>query len=346
VSSLIVPVTRISQVRPHPAADRLEIADVLGWQVIVPKGRYKDGDRVVFFPPDSVLTPELADRFGATKYLANGRVKCAKLRGEPSYGLVADLDDPSWTEGANVADHYGVTKFVPPVRSEIDAEEEHVLFDRYTSIEDLRNFPNVLQTGEEVVATEKVDGTSSRIGRVRDVDRYMLGSHDMQRKSLPPGSEESIQRVNYALPMDLFGVRNLLETWGSFERNIILFGEIFGPKLGDFNYGRKARDFLAFDLMADSRYLDFDVFKTLMDQYKIPTVPIVYRGPFDMAVLRKLADETSSVGGEKYREGLVVRPVKERKQEFGRDSYAVRRVIFKLKGDKYLTGGHTDFKDV
>lgn len=41
-------VTRITAVDAHPNADRLQLADVSGYQVIVDK-TYKVGDRVVFF---------------------------------------------------------------------------------------------------------------------------------------------------------------------------------------------------------------------------------------------------------------------------------------------------------
>jgi len=99
MSSLIVPVTTITKIRPHSNAERLEIAEVLGWQVVIGKGTFSEGDRVVFIPPDSVLPKHQSDRFNVTKYLSNGRVKCAKLRGEPSYGLVVRPDNAAWQEG-------------------------------------------------------------------------------------------------------------------------------------------------------------------------------------------------------------------------------------------------------
>ena len=37
----------ISEINPHPKAEKFEIAKVLGWQVIVPKGQYKKGDIVI-----------------------------------------------------------------------------------------------------------------------------------------------------------------------------------------------------------------------------------------------------------------------------------------------------------
>ena len=71
-------------------------------------------------------------RFGVTQYLSKGRIRCARLRGEPSFGL-AVKPDADWPDGADVAAHYGATKYEPPVKIDAgDAERGHPLFARYT----------------------------------------------------------------------------------------------------------------------------------------------------------------------------------------------------------------------
>ena len=172
MSTLVVEVCEVKAVYPHPQADALEFITVKGWQVIVQKAPgLKPGDRVVYFPPDSVLPPELTDRLGITKYLAplpreiDGtrkpglRVRAARLRGEPSYGTIDHAVDPAWEVGRDAKDHYGVTKFEPPVRpTDGDALPPVPAFHGYTEIENIRNFPDVLKAGEEVVITEKLHG--------------------------------------------------------------------------------------------------------------------------------------------------------------------------------------------
>jgi RNA ligase (TIGR02306 family) len=327
-------------VRPHPNADRLEIAEVLGWQVVIGKGQFREGDKVVYFPPDSILPPALSDRFGVTKYLARGRVRCASLRGESSFGLVVKPDDEAWPEGANVAGHYGATKYEPPIRPGAGAvEEDHPLFRKYTDMADLRNFPDAFRPGEEVVVTEKIDGTNCRAGLVDGT--LMAGSHAL-RRSRPAADERSVNLYWYPL-LSLEPVRALLEAHGATARSVILFGEVFGTRVQDFDYGRKNRiDFLAFDLMVDGRYVDHDPFREACERFGVAAVPIVYRGPFSLEALRREADAESVVGGGRYREGVVVRPVQERVQEIGG---SIRRVVLKYKGDRYLLAGHTDFKD-
>ena len=181
MSSVIANVVEIEAVHPHPNADRLFLARIKGWQAVIRKREdgspeFAPGERVVFIPPDSTLPREMAERIGVVNYLSErtnvegGRdlvVRQVRLRGEPSFGLVVRPDDPSWPVGTDVREHYGIGKFRPPVRfSAGDAEPNHPLFQRYTDIENLRNFPGVFAPGEEVVVSEKIHGTNARIGWV------------------------------------------------------------------------------------------------------------------------------------------------------------------------------------
>ncbi len=147
---------------PHENADALELCQIKGWQCVIPKGRYAAGDLVTYVPIDAVIPQEHSDRWGFTKYLSNGRVRCARLRGEPSFGVIVDREDDVWPEGLDVKDFYGITKFIPPVKMGAgDAAPAHPLFVEYTDVENLRNFPSVFTEGEEVVVTEKIHGCLS-----------------------------------------------------------------------------------------------------------------------------------------------------------------------------------------
>ena len=204
MSTLVVEVCEVKAVYPHPNADALEFITVKGWPVIVQKALgLTVGQRVVYFPPDTVMPPELADRLGIARYLSplpreiDGtrkpglRVRAARLRGEPSYGTIDHAVDPAWEVGRDVRDHYGVTKFEPPVRpTDGDALPAVAAFHRYTDIENIRNFPDVLMPGEEVVITEKLHGKNCRLGLVRvpgeggDTFEFMAGSNDVRRKEV------------------------------------------------------------------------------------------------------------------------------------------------------------------
>ena len=188
MSTMIVKVRTVEAVLPHPNADRLEIAMVGGWKSICRKGELQAGQKVVFFPPDSILPPALAEdppagRLGVAKYCSllprneqgvrppGYRVKAARLRGQPSFGLVMALDrsrgDLDWPADTDVAEFYGIEKWEPPLKCEAgDSAPEHPWFPKYTDIEHYANYPTAIADGEEVVITEKIHGTNARCGLV------------------------------------------------------------------------------------------------------------------------------------------------------------------------------------
>ncbi len=186
MSSLIVAVWKISEIRPIAKANKVEVAVVGGWTTVVQRGLFKVGDKVVYFQPEICLPPEISDELGVTKYLAkNGRVRSAKLAGEYSHGFVIPAD-PSWPVGKNVADIYKATKDDRVEDAEPDNVGEkkmvprsirkmlHDFFDMtrmskqafkpikvFKSPEHLRNFPEIVDPNNVVDIHEKLHGSYS-----------------------------------------------------------------------------------------------------------------------------------------------------------------------------------------
>lgn len=346
MSTLIVEVSEIDRVLPHPNADALELAQIKGWQCVVPKGKYVGGAKVVYIPIDSLLPAELSDRLGITKYLSHGRVRCARLRGEPSFGVIMDAEDSSWPTGTDVRERYGITKYIPPIRpSAGDAEVPDPLFVSYTDVENLRNFPGVLADGEPVVATEKVHGTNCRVGIVGgslgDGGEWMAGSMGVRRKR--PADEAALASSTYWFPTTVPGVRALVEDAARTAKQVILFGEVYGSKVQNLAYGAVGTlGFVAFDLLVDGKYVDAGAFAERCAKFGVPTAPVVYRGPFSVDAIRGVSSgRTTFAGADHIREGVVVRPAVERTDP------KVGRVILKYLGDEYLLSkGISDTHDV
>jgi RNA ligase (TIGR02306 family) len=341
MSSLIVEVSRIQKVLPHANAERLELAHVKGWQCVVPKGKYASGDLVTYIPPDSVIPVELSDRLGITKYLSNGRVRCARLRGEPSFGVILDRENDQWPEGHDVAAVYGITKYVPPTRPGVaDAAPAHPLFVSYTEIENMRNFPDIFVAGEEVVISEKIHGTNCRVGMIacQGIATPMAGSKGVRR--VMPDADRIASDL-YWHPYSIAGVRSLLDACYAGAKQVILFGEVYG-RVQSLRYGvPNGIAFRAFDLLIDGHYVDYDRFAETCDAHGVERAPLVYRGPFSLEKVKELAEGDSVVpGAANIREGVVVKPVVER------DDPKIGRVILKYIGDGYLLGDESDTNDV
>ena len=340
MSSVIVEVVKIEEVHPHPNADRLFLAQIKGWQTVMKKledgsPQFKVGERVVYIPPDSTLPRELAEKLQVVNYLSertdmNGNrvlvVKRVRLRGEPSYGFIIDAEKPEWPLGMDVKDYYGIGKFEPPIKFTAgDAETPHSLFNKYTDLENLRHFPNVIQAGEEVVMSEKIHGTNSRIGYIDGV--LLAGSRGLQRKR--PGPDEEMS--TYWFPSTLKPVMSLLDELKEQHKQVILFGEIYGRRIQRLAYGQRANlGYIAFDLHVDGTFLDYDDFKALCDKHKVPTVPILGRGAYSLEEVKALSRGKTKLRDKHIREGLVVKPAKERTDP------RIGRVVLKYISDDYL----------
>jgi RNA ligase (TIGR02306 family) len=151
----------IKNLRSHPNADRLEFATVLGYDCLVPKGKFGVGQRVVLIQPDTVLP----DRPWTQTYLkfCRTRVKAMKLRGEWSFGIVEDPatfpELPLDATPDEVAATLEITKYDPPVPQDLSALGPLPFMIPKTDEERWQNL-EALPFGEMVDVTLKIDGQS------------------------------------------------------------------------------------------------------------------------------------------------------------------------------------------
>ena len=129
----LVTIREVSEIRPIPNADNIELAVVDGWQCVVKKGEFKAGDRGIYFEIDSFIPLPRVEKvdlilespFNFLRKDArewNGmfgvRIRTIKLRGQISQGLLlSDKVIPSplpLKKGEfldNLAKHFGVVKW-------------------------------------------------------------------------------------------------------------------------------------------------------------------------------------------------------------------------------------------
>jgi RNA ligase (TIGR02306 family) len=347
MSTVKAMVTKVTGIRSHPNADRLELGIIGGWQVCLPKDRYKNGDEVVYLEQGSVIPEAMAIKLGIANHLSsktdiNGiEVKVVyrvRLRGEPSFGLVIDKER-DMKEGDDVTEYYGITKFMPPPKElPKDGEEEDIRFPSYTDIENMRSFSSILKEDEEVLITEKIHGRSARLGCVYDntTMTFMAGSRTIKRKY--PGDNTTNTNLYWA-PMNREIVELMEGLIKEGANQVVIYGEIFGKGIQNYSYGIDEVKFRAFDLMIDGCYMDYDLSLRLFNYFNILTAPLLYRGLFNLDIVKELSNGNSLVGGNQGREGVVVKPIKERTDP------SIGRVILKYVGDDYLFGKGNDEAD-
>lgn len=322
-----VQVVKVGALSKHPNADRLMLTKVFDYPVITGVGEFQEGDLAVYVPVESVVP---ADDPRWTFLQGHLRIKAKRLRGIFSMGLLAKAVD-GMKEGEIVAEQLRITKYEPPIGAVTGGEAEKCPFEwpKYTDIESIRRWPDVLKEGEEVVLTEKIHGTSARY--VFKEGRLWVGSHNEVKKEIP-GSVY----WNAAAKHDL---ANRLQQFAG----IAVYGEVYGW-VQDLRYGHApgAVSLALFDAMDlnTNRYLDYEAFVHIANILQVPIVPPLYRGPWKES-LKALAEGTSVLLGpaktiDHVREGFVAKPVVERFDE------RICRVILKYHGEGYLTRKEKD----
>lgn len=359
MSDLLIRVVKIDEVLPHPNADKLEIIRLGGWQIVSGKGNYQTGQTAVHVPPDAMIPKELADKWKVTPYLSwrsnatKGRVKTVRLRGAPSFGFLAPNDTNAEID-VNLAEVLGIEKYEEPVPIGMQAGQmsrSHPFFHKYTDIQNLRNYPDKIDYGEQVVVTEKIHGTNSRVGWVRtpdyenggmsDYSEKVIGTHRTQRKVEDPGVyglpfEKYGEQLNklfdhFIDSMDHKGVGGT-DTFNSF----IVFGEIYGTGVQDLTYGVE-RSWRVFDIAIDGRYIGWEKTRALCEEHGLPIVPTLKEGFFTFEQLCDLAEGQSILSPGQIKEGIVVRPMGEKSWCQGTLDPNPKRMIFKLISSDYMT---------
>lgn len=119
--------------------------------------------------------------------------------------------------------------------------------------------------------------------------------------------------------------------------NMVVCGEVYG-QVQDLKYGHGPGEvsFAAFDIWHTqwNKFLDYDAFVRICDEYEIPRVPEIYRGPWiSLEHIKELAERNTLAGNDpnQIAEGVVVKYTHEAWNP------AIGRMILKLPSDQYLT---------
>lgn len=277
------------------------------------------------------------------------RVKAARLRGQASYGVViqphiatqlagfTEAGFDGWHGREDIAADLGIIKWEPPFKeTQADVERDIPTFHKYTDIENIKNYPDVIQAGEKVYFTEKIHGTNCRLGYVREPAAVELsftaGSHNTRRK----------EGGLYWKPFEWCPkLKEMLEYVSKKKggANVVIFGEIYGAGVQDMAYGHNGtKGFRAFDIAVDGTYMGYLELDSTLVKFEIPMVPKLWTGPFSMEKVEELTDGKSVCDdGGPIREGVVVCPLRER------DDPNIGRVILKSISVDYLSRkGGTD----
>lgn len=283
-----VPFTTILNISAHPNADRLELATVYGFQVVVLKDKYKAGDKVIYVPIDSILPQNLEDiLFPYTKDEAGNlippkitlnkhRVRQIKIRKVVSQGMLVDPSDvvtianPEYfTLEQNLAEILGITKYEPPQRESNAASQlkkrnkplENPRFHKYGGIDNIKWYPNYFE-GQEVVIQEKLHGSNCRASFAKTARNTIwkkikgfFGFLPEYEHCYGSNNVQLQERKGYTgfYGDDVYGhVLNKIGAFDKLKPGETIYGELIGPGIQkNYDYGHKEQHFVLFDVKVE-----------------------------------------------------------------------------------------------
>lgn len=167
--------------------------------------------------------------------------------------------------------------------------------------------------------TEKVDGTNIRV----HWDGHKVEFGGRTDKAQIPGP--LLNKLN-----EMFVTTEAEElfeqTWG--DKDVILFGEGYGPKIQNGGDYRSDVSFILFDVLVGDNYQEREWVEKTAQMFNIDVVPIVLTGTIQDGIDYVMKHPQSTIGTA-IMEGIVGRPIIELRDRRG------ERVIVKIKWEDF-----------
>lgn len=176
-------IQKIISVEPIQDADRIEKVKVLGWECVVKKGVFKEGDLCVYIEIDTLIPKYLLT--GNEKDIEKIILKTVKMKGQISQGLVlpiynefysafmlwreeckySDMEIPELKEGQDITDLLEVEKYEKPIPLSMRGlvKGDFPSFLNKTDETNIQTDPKLVSLiwGKPYYITKKMDGTSA-----------------------------------------------------------------------------------------------------------------------------------------------------------------------------------------
>ena len=316
-------VRKIIDLTPIEGADKIELATIDGWKVVVAKDvNHKVGDLIVYCEVDSFLPiREEFEFLRKTSFKKMGdqegfRLKTIRLRGQISQGLIVPLDvllkhgvsSDDVFEGLDVTGTLGIVKYEPPIPADLAGKVKGLFpsFIRKTDEERVQNLASDYEKyraqnklGMKFYITEKLDGSSATFYLKDEV--FSVCSRNLE---LIETEGNTFWKVARELELE-----DKLKTIGF---NVCLQGELIGEGIQGNPYkikGQTVRFFNGFNIDTQEN-IPFLEFTEITQKLGLTTVPILdfdFDLPSSIDDMLEIAESPSNLNTNFGREGVVVR---------------------------------------
>lgn len=308
---------KIVDIQPIEQADQIELAQVLGWNVVVKKNQFVPGDWCVYIPIDTIIDRTIK---GFESYNSS-RIKTKYIRGVWSQGLVINILELDQTiqdqinsnlvEGEDIAKLINVTK--------------------YEKIDEIANFikssktpSNLLQFPTHILSKTDEDNLRTKnkcLGELDSLEIYISKKMDGSSMTLIYGLEPNniticsknlVINSDNSNPMCQYVINNGLDKLNL--KSIAIQGEFCGPKINSNKLGLKTYEFYVFNIkdLETDKYYGLEQIIEFVKANGLQMVPILDKFVHNQSIhtiqwFQEFANKVTY--GINPGEGIVIRPV-------------------------------------
>lgn len=313
-------IEQIIKLDPIPNADSIELATILGWEVVVKLGTFNSGDYCVYIPIDTFVdTSKPWFNFLSKNINTEFLIKTTKIRGVWSQGLIIPLDTQlkefllnnniEFNNGIDIGQLIGVSKYYKDIHQLITEKSPLLKSPAFnfpidivskTDEDNLKSKPKLITEfiGKRIYISKKLDGSSMTIIKLNDniiiCSRNCIVYSDSQMYKF---AEDS------GIINSLIGLKS----------NIAIQGEFCGPKINLNRLELDKHQFYVFNIkdLDTDEYYSLEKLKLTAKELNLELVPILEEFEFDNSWdIKKFQDYANNVKyGKNIGEGIVIRPV-------------------------------------
>jgi hypothetical protein len=330
-------IKQISNIRPIDGRDFIVQCNVDGWNVIVKKDEFQEGDRCVYVEIDSKM-PETPDYefLAKKKYI----IKTMKMAGVLSEGIAFNMNvlpPGNYKLDQDVTEIMGVQQYNKEVEPD-EVEEKLNWITKYlrrfkwyrkwfmrpkvskssfpkwivkTDETRIQNMPHVLDNTVTLWrGTEKLDGSSATFGLRQKQFGGMEYVVCSRNRNVMNDDSNIWTRISDKHKMEtaltaLYAVSNA-------RQSVVIQGEIIGPSIQGNKYEKSEIEFYVFNVLVDGKSVMYS--SAALSRYGLDCVPVVHVGPLTIddraatvAEILQVATRKSVINPKILAEGIVFR---------------------------------------
>jgi RNA ligase (TIGR02306 family) len=266
-------------------------------------------------------------------------------------------------EELDLAPVLGITKYEAPLKDipeQMRPRKKRAVnpnFTKYTDIENFKWYDRVFQDGERVYISEKLHGTSFRAGWFKNEPNTVWKKIKKFFRLLPEwefcwGSRmvqiqcklyhKGYYEVDvYTKMVKAYNLKNRI------PKGYAVYGEIVGDGIQKgytYGCGSGKHELYIYDVQHNGHWLSYEIddqtaefpirtFSEAVQSFGLKSVPCLYVGPYKREILEQHRDGDSTIGRQKVREGVILKPVQEATACMGRKVLKVISEAYYLKND-------------